>query len=264
MRARTWAVFIMVNVVVSAFVMLTILFIWERVHTAAPSTPTPVSPPALLPPGEALNSPIAPPVASPTVRPGAADEAAPGPPLYVVQEGDTLGAIAQTYGVSIEELMAANGLVDPNMLHPGQALVIPVAPPAAPAAGPSEETAPEPPPTAPALPTPLPTLTPSGPPLVEIGQVLGSGDLPAEVVIVRNRGGAASLEAWTLSDAEGNTFTFPPLTLFIDVQVRVHSAAGDNTPTDLYWGRAAPAWNGGELITLRNAAGNVVDTYVVP
>jgi hypothetical protein len=25
-----------------------------------------------------------------------------------------------------------------------------------------------------------------------------------------------------------------------------------------------PAWNGGALITLRDAAGNVVDTYIVP
>jgi LysM repeat protein len=262
MRTRTWAIFILVNVIVSAAVMLTILFIWERAHAPAPSTPAPTStPPATE---EAAPPPSAPPVASPTVRPNAHDEAPPGPLLYVVQEGDTLGAIAQTHGLSIEDLMAANGLTDPNTLHIGQTLIIPAGPLPTPTAGSSAEAPPEPSPAATALPTPLPTLTPSGPPLVEIAQVLGSGDLPAEVVVVRNRGGAITLEEWTLSDTEGHTFTFPAIALFADVHVRVHSAAGSSTPTDLYWGRLTPAWTGGTLITLRDAAGNVVDTYIVP
>jgi len=253
MHRRTWAIFIAVNVIVSAAVMLTILFVWQRVHTATPTTPTP--PPTLPATGEAVSTPTAPSIASPTPS---------GPLLYTIQEGDTLGAIARTYGVSIEELMAANGITDPNVLHVGQTLAIPISPPPTPTTGPHAETPPETFPTAVSLPTPLPTLTPSGPPLVEIGQVLGSGDLATEVVIVRNRGGAVSLERWTLSDAEGNTFTFPAITLFADTQVRVHSTTGSSTPSDLYWGRATPAWNGGELITMRDATGNVVDTYIVP
>jgi hypothetical protein len=67
-----------------------------------------------------------------------------------------------------------------------------------------------------------------------------------------------------LSDAEGNTFVFPAITLFADAEVRVHTASGDNTPTDLYWGQVGPVWSGGELITLRDAAGDPVDTYIVP
>ena len=93
---------------------------------------------------------------------------------------------------------------------------------------------------------------------------MGAGDLAAEVVVVRNLGGLVSLEGWTLSDAEGNTFTFPTISLFADVQMRVHSTPGRSTPSDLYWGREAPAWNAGELITLRDEIGNVVDTYIVP
>jgi hypothetical protein len=84
------------------------------------------------------------------------------------------------------------------------------------------------------------------------------------VVTVRNRGGAISLEGWILSDAEDTTFTFPAITLFADAIVRVHSAAGTSTPSDLYWGRVAPAWSGGTLITLRDAGGHVVDTHIVP
>lgn len=252
MRARTWAIVIVVNVIASAAVMLTILFLWNRAQDSA--TPTPMSRPPIT--EEAASTPHVPDAASPT----------PPAPLveYTVQAGDTMGAIAQAYGISVEDLMAANSLTDPNVLHVGQTLVIPVAPTITSTTGPPAEAVLEPSPTAVPFPTPPHTPTPSGPPLIEIGQVLGSGDLAAEVVIVRNRGGVASLERWTLSDAEGNTFTFPALTLFTDAEVRVHSAAGSPTPSDLYWGRVAPAWSGGELITLRDAAGNVVDTYIVP
>ncbi|MEW6242354.1 MAG: LysM peptidoglycan-binding domain-containing protein [Chloroflexota bacterium] len=44
---------------------------------------------------------------------------------YVVQPGDTLGSIAFSRGVSLEALMQANGLTDPNLLEVGQTLVIP-------------------------------------------------------------------------------------------------------------------------------------------
>jgi len=187
MRARTRAVFIAVNVIVSAVVVLTVLFIWERTRTSAPAKPTPT--PGSSAPVEATSSPAALSIASPTVGPNVHSEASPGPLLYTVQEGDTLGAIAHDYGVDLEDLMAANGIVDPNVLHVGQTLIIPVALSATPTAAQPAETASEPSPTAVSLPTPLPTLTPIGPPVIEIAQVLGSSDLAAEVVTVRNRGG---------------------------------------------------------------------------
>ncbi len=248
MRTRTWAIVITVNIIVSAAVMLTVLFLWDRVQQ--PAAPTLV--PAPLATEEAASTPHAPAAAAPTPPPAQL--------VYTVQAGDALGVIAQAYDVSIEDLMVANGITDPNMLYVGQVLIIPVGGLAAPtAAAPFESS-----PIVTPLFTPLPTLTPSGPPLVEIGQVLGCGDLATEVVIVHNQGGVASLEGWTLSDVEGNTFTFPALTIFTGAQVRVHSTVGSNTPGDLYWGRTEPAWNGGELITLRDAAGNVVHTYIVP
>ncbi len=45
--------------------------------------------------------------------------------LYVVQSGDTLGALAQEFGTTIDELLAANGLIDPNAIQVGQTLIIP-------------------------------------------------------------------------------------------------------------------------------------------
>jgi LasA protease len=44
---------------------------------------------------------------------------------YVVQAGDTLGSIAQSYGVSVQTLMDANSLSDSDMLSVGQSLLIP-------------------------------------------------------------------------------------------------------------------------------------------
>jgi LysM repeat protein len=51
-----------------------------------------------------------------------------------VRPGDTLAAIARRHGVSIDELVAANGLLSADRIFPGQRLTIPaVGAPAAPA-----------------------------------------------------------------------------------------------------------------------------------
>jgi len=251
MSTRTWAIFIVIGAIVLAAVTLTISFVRERAQPLSSPTPTRLSIAVV----EATHTPTALPVVSPTAR---------APLLYTVQQGDTLGAIAQAHGVSVDDLIAANDLADPDLLAVGQTLIIPVGDVHAPTVVSPTEVSPEPSPAATPLPTLLPSITPSGPPLVEIGQVLGSGDVAAEAAIVRTRGGVVSLEGWTLADAEGNAFTFPSLTLFADAEVRVHSAAGGSTPRDLYWGRVNPAWDEGELLTLRDAAGEVVDTYIVP
>jgi murein DD-endopeptidase MepM/ murein hydrolase activator NlpD len=44
---------------------------------------------------------------------------------YTVVAGDTLGEIATRFGVSLESLVAANGIADPNLLEVGQVLLIP-------------------------------------------------------------------------------------------------------------------------------------------
>ncbi len=45
--------------------------------------------------------------------------------LYVVQPGDTLSGLAQDFGTTIEDIMAANGITDPDALQVGQTLIIP-------------------------------------------------------------------------------------------------------------------------------------------
>ena len=48
-----------------------------------------------------------------------------GERIHVVQAGDTLTHIALRYGVSVADLVSANGLVDPNLICVGQRLLIP-------------------------------------------------------------------------------------------------------------------------------------------
>jgi LysM repeat protein len=44
---------------------------------------------------------------------------APNAQYYEVQAGDTLGAIADRYGTTVEQLLTLNPGVDPAALHPG-------------------------------------------------------------------------------------------------------------------------------------------------
>ena len=44
---------------------------------------------------------------------------------YTVQEGDSLLAIAQQFGVTVEELMAANNITNADLLRVGDELIIP-------------------------------------------------------------------------------------------------------------------------------------------
>ena len=45
--------------------------------------------------------------------------------LYTVQQGDTLGGLAEDFGTTVDDLMAANGLTDANAIQAGQTLLIP-------------------------------------------------------------------------------------------------------------------------------------------
>ncbi len=64
-------------------------------------------------------------VPSPTPSPQATPT--PEPVVYhIVQSGETLWDIAEQYGVTLEALEAANESLDPDLLQPGQELVIPL------------------------------------------------------------------------------------------------------------------------------------------
>jgi murein DD-endopeptidase MepM/ murein hydrolase activator NlpD len=68
---------------------------------------------------------------------GIAASAVAAPPLqgeqveHVVQAGETLSAIAQHYGITVEAIIATNELADPDRIQVGQRLIIPGAAPSA-------------------------------------------------------------------------------------------------------------------------------------
>ncbi|MCW5849807.1 MAG: LysM peptidoglycan-binding domain-containing protein, partial [Anaerolineae bacterium] len=50
---------------------------------------------------------------------------AQGPTTYIVQAGDTLGAIAAHNGTTVAVLASLNGLTNPNLIYVGQRLAVP-------------------------------------------------------------------------------------------------------------------------------------------
>jgi LysM repeat protein len=250
MNARRFLLYLALNAVVSLSATFAALWIWDNVvrrpagavTTAATPTPTAVS------------------ASLPGVTPFPTVPAQPPalPQSHMVQSGETLGAIAQLYGVSMEDLLRANNLTDPNVLNVGQTLIIPLGEAAAPAptAAPAVATVPPNPPATPHPNRPAPQ--------VAIREVLAPGALAAETVVIANAGGPVDLAGWTLRDESGRSFTFPALTLFEGGIINVHSAAGQDTVIDLYWGQTEPVWASGRLMILADAAGALVARFTVP
>ncbi|MCS6844486.1 MAG: LysM peptidoglycan-binding domain-containing protein [Caldilineales bacterium] len=68
-------------------------------------------------------------------RGGSAASNPGGSAVHVVKPGETLGAIAARYGVSVQALAQANGIANPSLIRSGQRLVIPAGGRAASASG---------------------------------------------------------------------------------------------------------------------------------
>lgn len=69
-------------------------------------------------------------MSEPTQPPSATStQAAPSEPVsgmtYVVRRGDNLYRIALRYGISVDAILRANNLSNPNLLHAGQSLILP-------------------------------------------------------------------------------------------------------------------------------------------
>jgi hypothetical protein len=101
---------------------------------------------------------------------------------------------------------------------------------------------------------------------IEITEVIGAGDVEQERVIILNAGDRlADMQGWTVSDANGNVYTFPNFRLWAAGSVTVHTRIGQdgNPPTNFFWGKLEPIWMLGEVVTLKSAEGDVIATHVV-
>jgi LysM repeat protein len=250
MNIRRLVLYLILNAIVSASAALTVLWLWDRAHSSS-------RPGAAVPP-----TPVA---QNPTAAPTSGEQPSPVPPtptltIHIVQPGDTLGDIAVLYDVPVEDILKANGLTDPDVLEVGQALVIPIggyiAPTATPAALPTN-----------AVEAPQPTATrdPNAPlPRLTIREVKSPGVLADEAVVIVNLGGPVDLVGWTLRDEAGAQYTFPALTLFEGGAVTLHTAGGEDTVTDLYWGQPAAVWASGKSALLGDPSGGLHARFTVP
>lgn len=220
--------------------------------------------------------------------------------VYEVKEGDTLSLIADKFSVSLFDLMTANGLSNQDFIQIGQELTIPVgglatgtatftAEPIAtetplpfdpPTPLPDDaDVPPEPAATVGPSPTPSDTATPAADTAallltstpapfdeinVSITQILGAGTLAQETVVILNQGAGTSLLDWRLEGSSLANFTFPDIFLFSGGSIRVHTSAGQNTPSDLFLNQGEAAWPPGTTIILRDAEGNEISVYTVP
>ncbi|MBI4771197.1 MAG: LysM peptidoglycan-binding domain-containing protein [Chloroflexi bacterium] len=251
MNRRRLALFLALNALVSVVAATGAFLLLRRVYpTATDGAPAPRQ--TILAGEAATATSLAPPVdlsRLPTVT----------PIVYVVESGDTLGAIAIHFDVSVEDLMAANGLTDPNVLEVGQILIIPYGIALAATRPVFTESSPTP-----GAPFATATLNPNtAAPRLVVQQVLAPGDLPNEAVRLANLGGAVDLAGWSLENPRGDRYLFPSLTLFQNGAVTIHTRAGTNSVIDLFWGALAPVWQVGDTLTLRRPDGAPETTFAV-
>lgn len=85
----------------------------------------------LIQPGDILNLPSCGEGGAPPAAPTTAPDTSVNPPVagegnvHTVERGETLFAIAQRYGVTVQAIVDANNLANPNQLDVGQQLIIP-------------------------------------------------------------------------------------------------------------------------------------------
>lgn len=279
MPLRRLLPFLLINVVVSTVVVLLILYWWDSRETETPDVSPTAQVASLETPGSVVEGFT---TAQPAAEGEETSEDNPedggeegeeaededGPTVHTVQAGETLGIISQLYDVPMEDIATANDIVNVNALAIGQQLVIPIG---------GLPTA-TPPPTATATSTRTATAeaTESAEEVedetgvVEVTEVVGVGDLTAEAVRISNAGTSpVMLRDWQLEDEDGNTFTFVNVTLYGGgsagaPSILVHTEAGQNGPSDLFWGQETAVWEAGETVTLLDADGVVQATYDIP
>lgn len=269
--------YLIINVLVSACTVVTVLYLWQNYQSEIPflnqviplSMITPLSPRSLFPDYESPNQTPEPtqvieiPTATPTQQ-GPIE-----PPMaemeYSVESGDTLGSIAVKFNVTVAEILADNEIPNPDALEIGQVLIIrrPLVVAATQTALPVEEINAELEDT-PASPTNTPPPL-TGESRVQIDSAIGVGDMATERIKLKRVGpGEISLTGWSLVTEEGETFTFPQITLFENGAVYVYTREGQTTAVALYWELDHPVWNSGDTVVLVDDQGNQHASYQIP
>ena len=93
-----------------------------------------------------------------------------------------------------------------------------------------------------------------------------AANLNDEYCTLQNTGDTTvDLSRWTVENERGVVFRIPNgVTLAPNAVITIHSGSGQNTANVLYWNASEPVWNSnGDLATLRNAQGAIIDFYSI-
>lgn len=122
---------LIVGLLVVAFIVFLLWVILLRPQTSEP-LPQPTTTPGLAIPITDPNKAFINAIATPTPEPLPTETPTPRPTrtptaqVYVVQPGDTLSRIAESFGVTVDALIKTNLIVNPDALQVNQELTIPV------------------------------------------------------------------------------------------------------------------------------------------
>ena len=114
--------------------------------------------------------------------------------------------------------------------------------------------------------TTLPPLPASDAQSIQITNVFGAGDLNNEVIVLQNvhESDEIWLDGWVLQDEDGNRYVFKALVLNRGAKIQLHTQAGHDTVTDLYWNLSQAVLESGEKLTLSDYQGQTRSTYTIP
>lgn len=254
MSVRRMVPFIFINIIVSATVVLAILFWWDN-RQSIPVQATS----SIATPSPRVITQVTAASTEETQENESAVENANSQITYEVQAGDTLGIISKQFDILLIDLMEANGITDANFVSEGQTLIIPVFSEETPTLIPTET------PDFDNVPTPIPTLPTVGEVIVEITEIMSPGNLNEERITIINSGERQiDLSNWKVEDEQGNSYVFGTVTLFGNgVELIVHTRLGQSGLLDQFWGLDEPIWEPGETATLKDAEGTVRATLVV-
>lgn len=252
MNRRQLAFIILLNAVISLAIALLVAWVIEMrrpdpeelaaLYTPGPGAilaPTTTSGDITTLPTVSGNGPQTLATAPPAQSAGAGEPGAQK--VYLVEAGDSLGGIASRFGVTLDELINANNLANPDFLFSGQRLVIPSGSSAGVAGGDETDVG------------GLTVLAVENPGafIIEAVQIGNDSDSPV------------SLAGWRLERENGPAYTFGNVTLFPGGGVRIFTASGEDDSQKLYWSQSEAVWPGGVVVRLVNAQGALVDEFTV-
>ncbi|OGN92119.1 MAG: hypothetical protein A2Y88_13925 [Chloroflexi bacterium RBG_13_48_10] len=270
---------VLLNVIISAITVGVVLQLWENDHPSTSAGNTPVV--IIVTATQSASTPIM----SSDIVSGSLIPLEAGAPItgtmqatptlqmlaYRVKEGDFLGALAVEFNVSVADIMAVNGLTNPDSLYIGQIIYIPTAPlptVTSTSTTPTIIASATPRPSATVTQGPAPTSTPTAigqDARIVIDKVIGAGVLENERIVIRRTGdGELSLAGWRLTDNKGFEYIFPQLTLYMDGAINVNTRTGQNTVVDLFWGLTSSIWRSGKIISVYDTQNNLRATYTIP